>query len=53
MNIPMGVFQVMWNLLGTLAMAKLPNAKLHVATAAMIYAIVGMILINNLPHINQ
>jgi hypothetical protein len=53
MNIPMGVFQVMWNLLGTWASAKLPNSKLHVATAAMVPAIIGTILVNNLDTTNQ
>jgi hypothetical protein len=49
----MGVFQVGWNLWGTLICAELPNAKLHVATAAMVPAIIGTILINNLPTSNH
>jgi hypothetical protein len=53
MNIPMGVFQVMWNLIGTFVCAKVPNSKLNVATAAMVPAIIGTILINTLPTTNH
>lgn len=53
MNMPMGVFQVAWNLLGTYVCAKVPNSKLYVATAAMVPAIIGTILINCLHESNK
>jgi hypothetical protein len=53
MNMPMEVFQMAWNILGTYICAKVPNSKLYVAAVAMVPATIGTILISYLHESNK